>query len=148
MSHSIDLHVHPKETRARIKYPTTPTLTDVIAYGDDINMFCRSDEQARRLVLALNDAPERDLNTSLIDAMFLIWSLRLMTNLSWDDTYAFVKQAIGIGEAVTQQLFFEADKRIGGLDGDGDANLKRAFELKHDYNLESGLVDKGDDIPF
>ena len=53
------------------------------------------------------------LNTSLIDTMFLIWSLRLMTRLSWEDVYAFTYEAIGISFQTTMAMFHEANETIG-----------------------------------
>ena len=125
---TIDLHVYPGD--ARIKWPKDRYLAHAVAVGprfgrasekpikyrdEPLTIYCRDVEHAQRVVDALNNEPEyrRALNTSLIDAMFLIWSLRLMTDLTWKDLNAFIYEAIGIHYETTGSLFNEADMRIG-----------------------------------
>ncbi len=110
---SIDVHVYLGD--AKVKWPRDPYLNIAVGLGD-ITFYARSAEHAQRIANGLNNKAEygRDLNTSLIDAMFLIWSLRLMTNLSWPDLNGFIQEGIGIGAGTVRMLFHEADKRIAG----------------------------------
>ncbi len=126
------VHVHPGD--AHNKFPGHSELGDLVEFRN-LTFYCRNVEHARRLVNALNNVPERDLNISLIDAMFLIWSLRLMTNLSWEEVYDFVYDAIGIGGETSLALFHEADKRIGPKGA--VSRCDKAFKLKHDGHSAS-----------
>ena len=122
MNMNVEAHVYPGD--ARIKWPNSE-LADLVALGE-ITLYCRNSEHARRVVNALNNMPERDLNTSLIDTMFLIWSLHLMSNLKWQEVYDFIHEAIGIRAGTVRMLFQEANKRING----GATEVEKAHKLK------------------
>lgn len=58
----------------------------------------------------------KGLNTSLIDTMFLVWSINLMTNLSWEEIVAFMAEAKGLLPTTTRALYDEAMRKVEDYD--------------------------------